>query len=165
MVFAINAPADPDPHSFSAFKALAIQLNGTGTASGSASATVSGGAVSTDASFTTPPAQSWASATATVSDGASTWTTVYSSYAGTPGTRAPPCRRRPILTEIIQSRLSRRRPSTTRSSSALTASRTPRRTSPPPSATPSLCAPSDLKSNASILTQKITASSTPKTTL
>ncbi|KAJ7139285.1 hypothetical protein C8R44DRAFT_938983 [Mycena epipterygia] len=78
MVFAINAPAAPDPHSFSAFQALAMQLNGTASASASAPATT------TDASFTTPPAQSWASATATVTDGASTWTTVYTSYAGTP---------------------------------------------------------------------------------
>ncbi|KAJ7159456.1 Cupredoxin [Mycena filopes] len=81
MVFAINAPADPDPHSFSNFQKLAEQLNGTATASMPAS--------SSDA-YTTPPAQSWATATATVTDGASTWTTVYTSYAGTPApTYAP----------------------------------------------------------------------------
>ncbi|KAJ6459572.1 Cupredoxin [Mycena sanguinolenta] len=77
MVFAINAPADPDPHSFSAFQALAEQLNGTGSASASASA-------SATATTTEPPAQSWAIATATITDGASTWTSVYTSYDGTP---------------------------------------------------------------------------------
>ncbi|KAJ6458693.1 hypothetical protein DFH09DRAFT_960924 [Mycena vulgaris] len=78
MVFAINAPADPDPHSFDAFQKLAMQLNGTGTA------TTPAASATTDASFTTPPDQSWASATATVTHDASTWTTVYSSYVGTP---------------------------------------------------------------------------------
>ncbi|KAF7367601.1 hypothetical protein MSAN_00823400 [Mycena sanguinolenta] len=73
MVFAINPPADPDPHSFSAFQALAKQLNGTGSASAPATATA-----------TEPPAQSYGTATATVTDGASTWTTVYTSYDGTP---------------------------------------------------------------------------------
>ncbi|KAJ7187427.1 Cupredoxin, partial [Mycena haematopus] len=72
MVFAINAPADPDPHSFSAFQALAMQLNGTGSAS------------APPPSSTTPPPQSWATATATVTDAGSTWTTIYTSYDGTP---------------------------------------------------------------------------------
>ncbi|KAJ7076128.1 Cupredoxin [Mycena crocata] len=82
MVFAINPPADPDPHSFNAFQQLAIKLNGTGDASLSQTAT----ATPTDGwdSYTAPPAQTWATATATVSNGASTWTTVYSSYDGTP---------------------------------------------------------------------------------
>ncbi|KAJ7649560.1 Cupredoxin [Mycena polygramma] len=78
MVFAINPPADPDPHSFSAFQALAIKLNGSDAVP-----------TSTD-TYTTPPAQSWASATATMTKGASTWTTVYTSYDGTPApTYAP----------------------------------------------------------------------------
>ncbi|KAJ7474294.1 Cupredoxin [Mycena latifolia] len=80
MVFAINAPADPDPHSFSAFQALAMQLNGTGTAS----ATTTGSATTTDSTYTTPPAQSWQTATATITHDSSTWTTVYTSYDGTP---------------------------------------------------------------------------------
>ncbi|KAF7290339.1 hypothetical protein HMN09_01291900 [Mycena chlorophos] len=69
MVFAINAPADPNPHSFSAFQELAEELNGTTTSVATA---------------TTPPPQSWASATATVTHAGSTWTTVYTSYDGTP---------------------------------------------------------------------------------
>jgi hypothetical protein len=80
MVFGINPPADPDPHSFSAFQKLAIQLNGT-TDGASASAPPP----STDTSYTTPPAQSWATATATITNGGSTWTSVYTSYDGTPG--------------------------------------------------------------------------------
>ncbi|KAJ7696375.1 Cupredoxin, partial [Mycena metata] len=76
MVFAINAPADPDPHSFSNFQKLAMQLNGTASASVPPA--------TSDGAYTTPPAQSWATATATVTDGASTWTTVYTSYDGTP---------------------------------------------------------------------------------
>ncbi|KJA16243.1 hypothetical protein HYPSUDRAFT_148004 [Hypholoma sublateritium FD-334 SS-4] len=83
MVFAINPPADPAPNSFSAFKALAIAQNGT-----SSSATVSTTAPSTTstgaATFTTPPAPQWTSATATVTFDGSTYTTTYSSYAGTP---------------------------------------------------------------------------------
>ncbi|KAF8140788.1 hypothetical protein K438DRAFT_1636972 [Mycena galopus ATCC 62051] len=76
MVFAINAPADPAPNSFSAFQALAMQLNGTGSTSASASASAP--------AATTPAPQSWATATATVTDNGSTWTTVYTSYDGTP---------------------------------------------------------------------------------
>ncbi|KAJ7447852.1 hypothetical protein B0H11DRAFT_2248028 [Mycena galericulata] len=83
MVFSINAPPPPAANSFQAFQALAIQLNGTGAAA-NPSATESAAAVTTDASFTTPPAQSWASATATIASGSSTWTTVYTSYVGTP---------------------------------------------------------------------------------
>ncbi|KAJ7058536.1 hypothetical protein C8F01DRAFT_292951 [Mycena amicta] len=67
MVFAINAPAAPDPHSFESFQELAKELNGT-----------------TATATTTPPAQSWASATATLTHDASTWTTIYTSYDGTP---------------------------------------------------------------------------------
>ncbi|KAJ7716236.1 hypothetical protein DFH07DRAFT_947646 [Mycena maculata] len=85
MVFAINAPPPPAPNSFEAFSALAIQLNGTGSASvPAATDSATSAAVTTDTSFTAPPAQSWATATATVSDASSTWTTVYTSYDGTP---------------------------------------------------------------------------------
>ncbi|KAK7062131.1 Cupredoxin [Favolaschia claudopus] len=70
MVFAINAPADPDPHSFDAFQKLAMQLNGTGD--------------STSQSASAPPSSSWATATATITHDGSTWTSVYTSYDGTP---------------------------------------------------------------------------------
>ncbi|KAJ7074993.1 hypothetical protein B0H15DRAFT_43590 [Mycena belliarum] len=90
MVFAINAPADPDPHSFSAFQALAIKINGTGDSSASAPANTG--------SYTTPPAQSWATATATISNAASTWTTVYTSYDGTP---APTYAAQPVDHKIL----------------------------------------------------------------
>ncbi|KAJ7885757.1 hypothetical protein B0H14DRAFT_3082258 [Mycena olivaceomarginata] len=84
MVFAINAPADPDPHSFTAFQNRAKQLNGTGSASSALPSSTA-----TDA-YTTPPAQSWATATATVTHDGSTWTSVYTSYEGTPSpTYAP----------------------------------------------------------------------------
>ncbi|KAF8873890.1 Cupredoxin [Infundibulicybe gibba] len=72
MVFAINAPDDPDPKSFSAFKARAM-----GTGAASTSPTAGGG-------YVTPPPPSWQSATATVTQGASVWTTTYTSYDGTP---------------------------------------------------------------------------------
>ncbi|KAJ6569362.1 Cupredoxin [Mycena capillaripes] len=83
MVFAINAPADPDPHSFTAFQNLAIQLNGTDSTSApppSAPPPTS----TDDSSYTTPPAQSWETATATITHDGSTWTSVYTSYDGTP---------------------------------------------------------------------------------
>ncbi|KIK00142.1 hypothetical protein K443DRAFT_679414 [Laccaria amethystina LaAM-08-1] len=73
MVFAINAPADPDPHSFSAFQKLAIATNGTGSSTHA-----------TTSAFSTPPPQHWQTATATVTAGGSTWTTTYTSYDGTP---------------------------------------------------------------------------------
>jgi len=73
MVFAINAPADPDPHSFSAFQKLAIAINGTGSSTHA-----------TTSAFSTPPPQHWQTATATVTAGGSTWTTTYTSYDGTP---------------------------------------------------------------------------------
>ncbi|KAJ3709821.1 Cupredoxin [Lentinula raphanica] len=51
MVFAINPPDASSNHSFAAFQALAIELNGTQTSALS--------------SVSTPPPQSWATATAT----------------------------------------------------------------------------------------------------
>ncbi|KAF8152585.1 Cupredoxin [Crassisporium funariophilum] len=72
MVFAINPQADPSPRSFSAFKALA--MGGTPPPSATPPAST----------FSTPPPQPWQSATATVTFGGSTYTTTYTSYAGTP---------------------------------------------------------------------------------
>ncbi|KAJ7199659.1 Cupredoxin [Mycena pura] len=72
MVFAVNPTANK---TFAEFQALAIKLNGTASASASSTAS---------SAFATPPAQSWATATATVTHGSSTWTTVYTSYDGTP---------------------------------------------------------------------------------
>ncbi|KAJ3991427.1 hypothetical protein F5050DRAFT_1794247 [Lentinula boryana] len=69
MVFAINPPDASSNQSFAAFQALAIELNGTQTSA---------------LSISTPPAQSWATATATVSDASSTWVSTYTSYSGTP---------------------------------------------------------------------------------
>lgn len=80
MVFAINPPADPSPNSFSAFQALAKQLNGTSTSSSTAT-TTSPPSTTTD-TYTTPPPQSWTVTTAVVSSGASTWTSTYTSYVG-----------------------------------------------------------------------------------
>jgi plastocyanin len=68
MVFAINPPDSLSNQSFAEFLALAIEINGT---QASALPPVS-----------TPPPQSWASATATVSDATSTWVSTYTSYAG-----------------------------------------------------------------------------------
>ncbi|KAF9003040.1 Cupredoxin [Cyathus striatus] len=79
MVFAINAPADPDPHSFTAFQNLAIAINGTNTTS---SSTASSTASFTTDTYVTPPPPTWQTATATVTLGNSAWTTTYSSYAG-----------------------------------------------------------------------------------
>ncbi|KAJ3908083.1 Cupredoxin [Lentinula edodes] len=69
MVFAVNPPDASSNHSFAAFQALAIELNGTQTSA---------------LSVSTPPPQSWATATATVSDASSTWVSTYTSYSGTP---------------------------------------------------------------------------------
>lgn len=77
MVFAINAPADPNAKSFTNFKAKAIAINGT-------SSSTSSSAVTTDSSYTTPPPPAWQTATATVSSSDSTWVTTYTSYDGTP---------------------------------------------------------------------------------
>ncbi|KAK7034074.1 hypothetical protein VNI00_012505 [Paramarasmius palmivorus] len=71
MVFAINPPPEHDPHSFAAFKALAM---GSGS-------TPSSTAVD---NWSTPPPQTWHTATATVSHEGSTWLTTYTSYEGTP---------------------------------------------------------------------------------
>ncbi|KAF5378069.1 hypothetical protein D9615_007498 [Tricholomella constricta] len=77
MVFAINAPADPSPKSFKAFKDLAIATNGTESSTSTAPP-------ETSATYITPPAPHWESATATVTLGSSVWTTTYTSYDGTP---------------------------------------------------------------------------------
>ncbi|KAJ7082915.1 RmlC-like cupin [Mycena belliarum] len=69
MVFSINA-VESGPNNFEAFQRLA---NNSGNAA-SASTKV----------YSTPPPQSWATQTATVTHGTSKWTTVYTSYAGTP---------------------------------------------------------------------------------
>ncbi|KAK7442526.1 hypothetical protein VKT23_016124 [Stygiomarasmius scandens] len=69
MVFAINPPDAYSDHSFEAFKAKAIATNGTGSVS---------------PVLSTPPPQSWAEATATVTQGDSSWITTYTSYEGTP---------------------------------------------------------------------------------
>jgi hypothetical protein len=74
MVFAVNAPADPSPKSFKAFQDLAISTNGTSTPL--ATPTPSD-------PYATPPPQSWQTATATVTQGSSVWTTTYTSYDGT----------------------------------------------------------------------------------
>jgi len=70
MVFAINPPDASSNTSFAAFQALAIELNGT--------------QASALPPVTTVPPQSWAVATATVSDASSTWVSTYTSYVGTP---------------------------------------------------------------------------------
>ncbi|KAF9265697.1 hypothetical protein L218DRAFT_957323 [Marasmius fiardii PR-910] len=72
MVFAINPPPEGDPHSFSAFKALAERSNTTGTISASSA---------TD-TFVTPPPQTWHTATATITHGTTVWTSTYTSYEG-----------------------------------------------------------------------------------
>jgi len=88
MVFAVNPPQNDPTHSFQAFQALAIQLNGTATSS-SASSSSSSTAASTS-SFVTPPAPTWATATATIVEPSTTIVTTYSSYDGTPSpTEAP----------------------------------------------------------------------------
>ncbi|KAF8901362.1 Cupredoxin [Gymnopilus junonius] len=89
MVFAINPPADPNPRSFSAFKALAIAQNGTASASASSSTTSSASSTATSA-FVTPPPPQWQSATATVTFDGSVYTTTYTSYDGTPRTSPYP---------------------------------------------------------------------------
>lgn len=72
MVFAINPPSpETSNNTFAAFQLRAIEINGT--TSGTPAISVS-----------TPPAQTWATATATVSDATSTWVSTYTSYAGTP---------------------------------------------------------------------------------
>lgn len=88
MVFAINPPAEPNPHSFSAFQALAKSLNGTATSTSAAS---------TD-TYVTPSSPVWETATATVSSGASTWVTTYTSYAGTP---SPTFAATPVNHEVV----------------------------------------------------------------
>jgi plastocyanin len=70
MVFAINPPSpEVSNNTFAAFQLAAIKQNGT---------------TSSAAPTTTFSSQSWATATATVSDATSTWVSTYTSYAGTP---------------------------------------------------------------------------------
>ncbi|KAJ7770079.1 hypothetical protein B0H16DRAFT_1411208 [Mycena metata] len=76
MVFSINA-VESGPNNFDAFQALAL-------ASGKSSSSGSGTTTTKAYGYSTPPAQSYTKATATMSDGTSTWTTVYTSYAGAP---------------------------------------------------------------------------------
>ncbi|KAJ7435563.1 RmlC-like cupin [Mycena latifolia] len=71
MVFSINA-VESGPNNFAAFQQIA---RNSGNAS-SVSATY------TQKPYSTPAPQSWATATATVTQGTSKWTTVYTSYAG-----------------------------------------------------------------------------------
>ncbi|KAJ7116726.1 hypothetical protein C8R44DRAFT_983695 [Mycena epipterygia] len=75
MVFSINA-VESGPNNFEAFQRLA---NNSGNAVYS-SAT----AKTQAATYTTPTDQSYTKATATMTHGTSTWTTVYTSYEGTP---------------------------------------------------------------------------------
>ncbi|KAK6984140.1 Cupredoxin [Favolaschia claudopus] len=73
MVFAINPPAEPDPHSFDAFQRLAMSQ---------ASPTLS--------SFASVSAQPWSTVTATITHDGSTFASAYTSYEGTPApTYAP----------------------------------------------------------------------------
>ncbi|KAF6759199.1 hypothetical protein DFP72DRAFT_1031967 [Ephemerocybe angulata] len=83
MVFAINAPQDPDPHSFNAFKALAIARNGTAASTTTAPPT-STTTTSTSDNYTTPPPPKWTEATKTITWNGQTYTTTYTSYDGTP---------------------------------------------------------------------------------
>ncbi|KAJ8521926.1 hypothetical protein ONZ45_g1428 [Pleurotus djamor] len=76
MVFAINPPSE-GPRTFQAFQELAIATNGTAQSSSAPASS------STD-SYVTPAAPQWQTATATVTHGASVWTTTYTSYDGTP---------------------------------------------------------------------------------
>ncbi|KAL0948374.1 hypothetical protein HGRIS_010956 [Hohenbuehelia grisea] len=77
MVFAVNPPAEPNPHSFKAFQDRAIANNGTAAPSASSAAS----STATD-TYITPPTPEWQTATATITMPSSTWTTIYTSYAG-----------------------------------------------------------------------------------
>ncbi|KAF7426398.1 hypothetical protein PC9H_008766 [Pleurotus ostreatus] len=78
MVFAINPAPEGEARSFKAFRDLAIAINGTAAASSASPASSSAD------TYVTPPAPKWATATATITQGQSVWTTTYSSYDGTP---------------------------------------------------------------------------------
>lgn len=70
MVFAINPPSQA---AFDEFQARAnATLNSTTTTSTTAVVT----------EFSTPPPQAWQTATATVTNGTSIWTSTYTSYLG-----------------------------------------------------------------------------------
>jgi len=71
MVFAINPP---DQATFDDFQARAnATLNSTTTTTSTTAAVTE---------FSTPPPQSWQTATATVTNGTSVWTSTYTSYLG-----------------------------------------------------------------------------------
>ncbi|GJE85996.1 cupredoxin domain-containing protein [Phanerochaete sordida] len=91
MVFAVNCGADGSANSFTNFKASALaigqQLKASASAAGTPSATVPLDASLTTAAYgtaTIPAAPSESVVTVTVTVEASTWTTVYSSYPGSP---------------------------------------------------------------------------------
>ncbi|KAF5345699.1 hypothetical protein D9758_013047 [Tetrapyrgos nigripes] len=69
MVFAINPPPADSDKSFEAFKAKAVGTSGESTV---------------EAVTSTPPSQTWAEATATVTSSGSVWVSTYTSYEGTP---------------------------------------------------------------------------------
>ncbi|KAG7444607.1 uncharacterized protein BT62DRAFT_216235 [Guyanagaster necrorhizus] len=89
MVFAVNPGAEGSSNSFSAFRALAISTNGTASSSAATVATTN---------YTPPPAQSWTTATATVTHGTTSWLTTYTSYDGTP---APTFAPQPVDHKIV----------------------------------------------------------------
>ncbi|KAK7694506.1 hypothetical protein QCA50_001692 [Cerrena zonata] len=87
MVFAVNCGADGAPNSFTNFKnsALAIgqQLQSAASSSAAPSASATDSAV-VSGTVTIPPAPTESVVTATVTVESSTWTTIYSSYPGSP---------------------------------------------------------------------------------
>ncbi|KAJ7036687.1 hypothetical protein C8F04DRAFT_1036217 [Mycena alexandri] len=86
MVFSINA-VESGPNNFAAFQALALASGKSSSSGYSAQPYGSSAKVTTTTkayTYSTPPAQSYTKATATMTHGTSTWTTVYTSYAGTP---------------------------------------------------------------------------------
>ncbi|KDQ63605.1 hypothetical protein JAAARDRAFT_29626 [Jaapia argillacea MUCL 33604] len=78
MVFAVNCGADGSANSFTAFKNAALAIGAGLAASATPVATAAYGGV------TIPPAPSGVVATQTVTVQSSTWTTVYTSYPGSP---------------------------------------------------------------------------------
>ncbi|KAF8644869.1 hypothetical protein AX16_008224 [Volvariella volvacea WC 439] len=90
MVFAINPGPEGSATSFSAFQQHAIAINGTATGGVTMPTPTSAGTQTSalvDAdleSYVTPPPPQWQTATATVTHGGSVYTTVYTSYDGTP---------------------------------------------------------------------------------
>jgi len=86
MVFAVNCGADGSPNSFTNFKAAALQVGASlSAAAASASSTPpTGVATAAYGGVTIPPAPTPALVTVPVTQASSTWTTVYSSYPGSP---------------------------------------------------------------------------------